>query len=393
MFSYGWYNQLHTYISYPWDPNQVPYYRMPRKPEKERRPDVVTFNGKQWVNKPLAYYPACRTNQDRILKLTHMPAEILDVVFGYLDVQSLYNVCQIRFFKPFLNDYSTLNRFLNLSINDDLKAGRWELVVFKHRHGIKCGYSTSRDAMCFATRKRQWEFCKYLLSLGKTWNWTDLQSSLQTTNQLKTFLNTIKPDLKSPTLLYMILRIASVSSDPSMKVLVQMYFRNFLKQQIKFGELLCRTEYIATEYITDEAEAAKYFHCLRGNTLDVLKRFPNLWNLPKVKYEIFRQQNAAQCVTTCQYIMTYDDYIMALQLGNVNLIETVPHYLIPDLIHYSLQTYHEPCLEKLLHLYLHDTDSVTTKSRAIHLKTQFPQLANHHAIKRAHNWLYRLFNI
>lgn len=138
---------------------------------RERRPDLVQYDGKAWTelsdHNVFCYY--LRPNVNSHFSLQSLPCELVLNVISRLDVDSFYRFCKTSSqFEVFLHDYRSMSRFLKDHIDLDLNNGRFEMVIFKHRHGIRCSYVASRNAMYLALKARHYRFVKYLLSVGKT---------------------------------------------------------------------------------------------------------------------------------------------------------------------------------------------------------------------------------
>jgi hypothetical protein len=168
-----------------------------RRPyEPDRRGKTIAYDGREWIEHVSAYRPEARKPAEP-LQLRHMTGEIVSEILAFLDAESLYRFCHAsRAFHSFLSDYGVLKRHLAGSINADMIACRWELVRFKHRHGIRCGWETSRRAMEIALSKRNWAFVKYLMSVGKKLDPRHVRAIVEKegSETLRAFLSKVRPD-------------------------------------------------------------------------------------------------------------------------------------------------------------------------------------------------------
>ena len=392
--SYNSYN--HPYRNYHQRINAL------QKVEKERRPEAgkIKYDGKDWVvdKKIREYRPVRFTENDKTLQLYHMPGEIVCNILQYLDVQTFYNLCQLKPMKCFLSEYSVLKRFLSTSIHDDLSAGRWELVVFKHRHGIQCGYAMSKKAMQIATSKKQFLFCKYLASVGKSWNWNDLERVLKKREDFRDFLTAVKPNLNdSPTLTYSILRIALQTNDKAAVEIVERYFWRILKTEPKFLELYQRTGIAREEYIRTLNDATESLDTLKStrDRVTLLKRFPELWKDGICLGKILGNTNAGYVADKCGMTLQLQHFIIALQQGNTVILEKVQDGMLRELITECVKDKNmrnrDVALNTLLFSYF-DVTKQLRKDRVKEILDLFPELSKHVQVQKASSFWYRFLH-
>jgi hypothetical protein len=285
-----------------------------------------------------------------------------------------------------------MRRYLDIPINEDLHAGRWEMVMFKHRHGIKCGYETSKAAMGLSLQKEQFQFSRYLKSVGKAWDYGILVRVLRNEAILQRFLIEVAPRLhQDGELLYKLLKISEVHwRNFSMVRLMTKYFTRKLHAHISFFDYHRYAQVFQPLYVRNENEAVSALSTAWNvdHHVSLFETFPSLWNSERARELLFRFRDVGVCLVRLKHEMTYEDYFSAMLAENEQLLKAASLKIQELLISVCLQTPGQPCLSRILHFYLfHSNEGV--KERLGHLKLRYPELKGNPEIKNASSFWYR----
>lgn len=241
--------------------------------------------------------------------------------------------------------------------------------------------------MFHATMQRQWKFCQYLISVGKKWNWNDLQRAILSDERPKQtmidLLNTLGPTIvDNPTFLYQLVRIHKASNKPELRQVIDMYFAGRLKSRIRFADVRGLTGCVAPEFISSVHEAEVNIKFLENeNLVYIMNAFPALWQNENVLRHVFSLHNAGDIVRKTGHILTMNDFKLAARIGNASITSLANDDTRKSLIAWAARSVDPKTLTFLLSVYVSD------RRTAKEVYTMHPELKHHPEIeKHGHFW-------